>query len=81
MKAWQPPRLPALACEALIQCRGNPSRAARMLGVNRVTVWGRLSEKCSDTTVRHSGMFLAGIQTRAAVGLRCGWIPAKGMPE
>jgi hypothetical protein len=35
----------------------------------------------SDTTARHSGIFLAGIQTLAAVGLRCGWIPAKGMPE
>jgi hypothetical protein len=41
----------------------------------------KLSEKWSDTTVRHSGIFLAGIQTRAAVGLRCGWIPAKGVPE
>jgi hypothetical protein len=41
----------------------------------------RRSEKRSETTVRHSGMFLAGIQTRAAVGLRCGWIPAKGVPE
>jgi hypothetical protein len=37
--------------------------------------------KRSGTTVRHSGMFLAGIQTRTAVGLRCGWIPAKGVPE
>jgi hypothetical protein len=42
---------------------------------------GMLFGKRSGTTVRHSGMFLAGIQTRTAVGLRCGWIPAKGVPE
>jgi hypothetical protein len=28
---------------------------------------------------RHSGMLLAGIQTRATTGFLCGWIPAKGM--
>jgi hypothetical protein len=41
----------------------------------------RLAENRSIAIVRHSGMFLAGIQTRAAVGLCCVWIPAKGMPE
>jgi hypothetical protein len=30
---------------------------------------------------RHSGMLLAGIQTRATTGFLCGWIPAKSMPE
>ncbi|MHC1742822.1 MAG: sigma-54 interaction domain-containing protein [Syntrophobacteraceae bacterium] len=28
--------------EALIQCQGNQTRAARLLGVNRVTVWHRI---------------------------------------
>jgi hypothetical protein len=32
---------------------------------------GRLTENRPCATVRHSGKFLAGIQTRAAVGLRC----------
>jgi two-component system response regulator HydG len=30
--------------EALIQCRGNQSGAARMLGLNRVTVWHRIKK-------------------------------------
>lgn len=30
--------------EALIQCRGNQTRAARLLGVNRVTVWHRIKK-------------------------------------
>ena len=34
--------------EALIQCRGNQSQAARMLGVNRVTVWHRIKKHGID---------------------------------
>lgn len=30
--------------EALIQCRGNQTQAARLLGVNRVTVWHRIKK-------------------------------------
>jgi two-component system, NtrC family, response regulator HydG len=30
--------------EALVACRGNQSKAARMLGVNRVTVWHRIKK-------------------------------------
>jgi hypothetical protein len=31
---------------------------------------------------RHSGMFLAGIQSSGSLaGLLSGWIPAKNMPE
>jgi hypothetical protein len=30
---------------------------------------------------RHSGILLAGIQTRATAEFLCSWIPAKRMPE
>jgi two-component system, NtrC family, response regulator HydG len=33
-----------LLLEALVKCRGNQSRAARLMGVNRVTVWHRLKK-------------------------------------
>ncbi len=34
----------SLLVEALVKCRGNQSQAARMLGINRVTVWHRLKK-------------------------------------
>ena len=34
--------------EALVKCRGNQTQAARMLGVNRVTVWHRLRKHGID---------------------------------
>jgi transcriptional regulator with PAS, ATPase and Fis domain len=38
----------AALIDALLACRGNQSKAARMLGVNRVTVWHRIKKHGID---------------------------------
>jgi len=38
----------AALVEALLKCRGNQTKAARLLGVNRVTIWHRLKKHGVD---------------------------------